>query len=205
MPQITAIADADVKSEPAPKTEKPERDVIIIKKSWLRNAVAVAAAIVAFLMIGTPVSNSSQTPDMSQSSFIPMPTSTRADITLTEFDTKADTLSQDVSSQTVTEDSLEHALDAAIVEEPAVAEEETIQGSEFSIVMASQVSEHNANLFIEQLKANGYYDARIWTNRNKMRRVVYGSYATKADAESTLQQLRSESRLFRNTWIIEIK
>ena len=41
----------------AAPTPLPEEHAITIKISWLRNMVAAAAAIVAFLMIGTPVSH----------------------------------------------------------------------------------------------------------------------------------------------------
>ena len=52
----------------------PEEDGIIIKMSWLRNIAAVAAAVVAFLMIGSPVSNSDPTSQVQQSAFFPVNT-----------------------------------------------------------------------------------------------------------------------------------
>ena len=84
------------------------------------------------------------------------------------------------------------------------AEEPASNG--FCIVMASQVSERNAKAFISQLESKGFSDARILVSgNNKIRRVVYGFYDSEADAKSTLQQLRRESRLFSETWIMEIK
>ena len=49
-----------------------EEPAIVIKMSWLRNAVAVAAAILAFFFIQTPVSNSHLMSDVQQSSVLPI-------------------------------------------------------------------------------------------------------------------------------------
>lgn len=179
----------------APDQRKPDSEVIYIKMSWLRNAVAVAAALIAFLMISTPVSNSFDKPETHQSSIIPMATSrpnTRAAVSAEQ---QPETVANVVTEN---EQAMPAADDAAVTDEQLVI-------ADFSIVMASHVSERNANLFVEQLKAEGYNDARVWVNQNRVRRVVYGSYASEEDAESTLRQLRGESKLFKNSWITEIK
>ena len=83
---------------------------------------------------------------------------------------------------------------------------EGAEAGDFCIVMASQVSERNAKNFISQLEEKGYGEARILVSGVKnMRRVVYGTYESEDQAASTLRQLRKESRLFRDTWIMEIK
>lgn len=171
-------------------------DTITIKMSWLRNAVAVAAAIIAFLMIASPVGNDSALVDeVMQSSFLPINATHRA---------TPPTVQEEPVNTSETEELIAEEEEVPTAGEGDVSDI-TTPTTEYSIVMASHVSEHNANLFIGQLSDKGYYDARIWVNRNKVRRVVYGSYASQADAENTLHQLRSESRLFRDTWIIEVK
>ncbi len=194
---------SDEKSTLTTDGRKPDSEVIYIKMSWLRNAVAVAAAFIAFLMISTPISNSSENADTHQSAFIPFNVSRNADAhtTPTATQEEADTQEEETAD-----------ADAAVTsEEPTpddISDDLTggdVMATDYCIVMASHVSERNATLFIEQLKASGYYDARIWVNQNGVRRVVYGSYPSKSDADSTLRQLRSESRLFRDTWITEIK
>lgn len=177
------------------EVNKPKHtdDTITIKMSWLRNAVAVAAAIIAFLMIGSPVANDRSLTEVTQSSFIPVSSLHRqVEATVEQHQEES------ADNELITED-------VEVVEENIVDEPSTTEASnEFGIIMASHVSEHNATLFIEQMKEKGYYDARIWTNHNNVRRVVYGSYASRDDAENTLRQLRSESKLFKNTWIMEI-
>ena len=76
----------------------------------------------------------------------------------------------------------------------------------FCIVMASQVTERNANTFIGQLSDKGFSEARILVSGGKkVRRVVYGSYDSEEQAATALRQLRSQSRLFAESWVMEIK
>ena len=176
-----------------PVQQLPEESAITIKMAWLRNVAAVAAACIAFLMIGTPVTNSNEmTTDVQQSAFINMsvhhrPAAQQADAP--------------------TEVPVQEAALEAVPEVEAPADMATLtDNNAFCIVLASQVSERNAQSFISQLEASGFGEARILVSGSKkVRRVVYGSYESEADAASTLHQLRSESRLFRESWIMEIK
>ena len=181
--------------------EMPEEGAITIKMSWLRNAVAVAAAIIAFLMIGTPISNSNKMTDVQQSAFISVPSSKQAaaPISSPEEDTNvASSESETVVPSEEDANAGESAFESNEVPSGTV-------GGTFYIVMASQVSERNANLFIDQLSSQGFHNAHILVSGAKnIRRVVYGCYESEADANATLRQLRSESRLFRDTWVMEI-
>lgn len=173
--------------------EMPEEGAITIKMAWLRNVVAVAAAFVAFLMIGTPVTNSSDmNADVQQSAFINMSVHHRP--SAQQADAPSEVLSQEPTVDVVSE--VEAPDDMAGLADT----------NAFCIVMASQVSQRNAQLFIDQLQEKGFGEARMLVSGNKnIRRVVYGSYESEADAASTLRQLRRESRLFRDSWIMEIK
>ena len=175
----------------------PEEGAITIKMSWLRNAVAVAAAVIAFLMIGTPVSNSDMTSDVKQSAFIHVGTSADASRHHRPAAQKADEPSPVASEE----------ADLKAVEELVTPDEiSPASAPSFGIVMASQVTERNAKAFIDQLTASGYAQARIVVSGPKqIRRVIYGSYASEAEAVDSMQQLRRESRLFKDTWILEIK
>ena len=175
----------------------PEEGAITIKMSWLRNAVAVAAAIITFLMIGTPISNSNKMTDVQQSAFISVPTSHK---TIQSEGLSASEASDNLAVSETTE--VPEVSETSEITETS----EIKEASFFYIVMASQVSERNANLFIDQLSSQGFHDAHILVSGAKhIRRVVYGCYESEEDANVTLRQLRSESRLFRNTWIMEIK
>lgn len=187
-------------------SQMPEEHAITIKMSWLRNVVAVAAAILAFLMIGTPVYNSSSVADVQQSAFINVSSSHKSGPTQSIHSSavaEAAELTETPAAAAVPEDAgISSASESALSSEFAEAPE----SRSFCIVMASQVSDRNARLFIDQLRNQGFSDAHVLVSGAKnIRRVVYGSYESEADASATLHQLRSESRLFRDTWIMEIK
>lgn len=190
MKPLGAVAK-DEEVQPEAQTV-PEENAITIKMSWLRNAVAVAAAIIAFFMIGAPVSNSIQSAEVQKSAFISVSPSHRPSAQ------QADSPSPAASE----EEDLAGMPEMTFTENPTKA----VDDGFFCIVMASQVTERNAKAFISQLEEKGFSDARILVSGSKkIRRVVYGEYESERDAASTLRQLRSESRLFKNTWIMEVK
>jgi hypothetical protein len=175
-----------------PSTEgTPAEDTITIKMSWLRNAVAVAAILIAVLMIGRNMSVDAVSDDTQQSSFINMHSTHRPAAA------RADVMPQPSEADEQPE----------VVEDlPASVLDEVTDFHPFCIVMASHVTEANAQEFVLQLEAMGFNEARVVVSGNKrIRRVVYGSYESEADAASTLKQLRHECFIFKNTWIMELK
>lgn len=153
---------------------KPADHAIVIKMSWLRNVAAVAAAVISFLMIGSPVSNSTSNSHVQQSAFIPIVTQERPSATLEPIEAEEE-----------------------VVEEPA--------GPVYSIVLASQITMKHAEDFVSILADEGYEDAHVNVNKNRVVRVVYGSFASEADAQDELRQLRSANRHFRQGWIMKIE
>ena len=65
-PLITVL---DVEADETKKKEN-DPDTIVIKMSWVRNAVAVVAAAIVFFLIQTPVSNSNVINDVPQQSAV---------------------------------------------------------------------------------------------------------------------------------------
>ena len=202
--EMTPLASSDAKVTSLTTRQSPATtDSITIKMSWLRNAVAVAAAVIAFLMIGTPVSNSNSAADMQQSAFITVPTKTQPQALPVSGESGAPAVNEEEDSN------MSFTLPDTEASEESLSGSSQSEAAElgaFCIVMASQVSERNAQMFISQLEEKGYSEARILVSGNKhIRRVVYGFYESEAEAAATLKQLRTESRLFRETWIMEVK
>lgn len=202
-PQLYGLSTFEIKPlvirKPVAKTvrrvpeAKKAQETIIIKMSWLRNIAAVAAAIVAFLMISTPVSNSDITPDVQQSAFIPLPQQHKTEtqqqddsLLVTEEGSLLDTNSQDTPSD----------------DQPAIREE-TPAAPSYCIVLASQVAKRNAEIFIGQLQQKNFNEARLMTGR--MLRVVYGNYASESDAYNSLRTLRSQSKFFEQAWVLKVE
>ena len=186
-----AVEEEEVATEiPMTNVEKDETLVkesdITIKMSWIRNIVAVAAAILAFFMIGTPISNS----NIQQSSFIhikasqPQPTATTHEAVPTQ------------AENSETDENATETSEASEQVEPQ-------KTYSYTLVLASQVSKKNANNFIATLQKAGFNDARIL--ETTMTRVVYGTYATKNEVYNAQQQLRAKSRHFKEAWVMKIE
>jgi len=74
-----------------------------------------------------------------------------------------------------------------------------IDNPDYTIVLASCVSEKNAKLFIESFEKEGFKEARFVAG--KTNRVIYSGYATYNEAINALTKLRSESTLFDSAWV----
>ena len=160
--------------ETGDKDRKPADHAIVIKMSWLRNIAAVAAAVISFLMIGSPVSNStSSVSHTQQSAFI--------------------SLAKEHATPTLEPVKEE----ATVIDEPA--------GPVYAIVLASQTTMKHAEDFVSILADEGYDAARVDVNKNRVVRVVYGSFVSEAEAQAELRQLRSANRHFRQGWIMKIE
>jgi len=162
---------------------------ITIKMSWIRNMVAAAAAIIAFLMIGTPISNSEVSTDIQQSAFLAIPT---------PHQEKSNIKAEEVTNATISESE-------STKEETKVAVEVQTKENEsrYCLVLASQVSKKNAENFVNQLQANGFKEARVL--ETTMTRVVYGDFASESDAYNQLQSLQCQSKIFSEAWVMKVK
>jgi cell division septation protein DedD len=170
----------------------PEEESITIKMSWLRNIAAVAAAVVAFLMISSPISNSDINTQVQQSAFFPVGSLH----TLTKA--KAD-----IKPLAAATDQVASADSASSNAEAASKEEVKPIASTYCIVLASQVNRQNAMDFIGQLNKQGYEEVRLL--ETKILRVVYGTYNSEDEAQNVLRTLRSQSKHFAEAWVMEVK
>lgn len=174
-------------------TKIPEESAITIKMSWLRNTVAAAAAILAFFMISTPITNSDNAIEMQQSAFIAIPQHTPS--------IQQQTTDNIQATQTITKEEAQDSTSAELV----ATTEETTSMPTYCIVLASQVTQKNAEIFIERLNKEGFSEVRLLTSKSNMLRIVYGSYANEAEAANTLRSLRNKSDYFEQSWVLEIK
>lgn len=72
---------------------------------------------------------------------------------------------------------------------------------EFTIVLASAISLHNAERYVESLQSSGLNDAAVY-QRGKMVRVVYGGFSSEAEAAETIKSLRERSE-FAEAWVLK--
>jgi cell division septation protein DedD len=170
--------------------EEDDSSAISIKMTWIRNAVAVAAAVVAFFFIATPVANSDLgTPTMSQLQHSIL-------YKLIPQDTTLPTM-EPVAEAPVAEKVVEEAPAAEkVVAEKIVAEKPAVT---YCIIVASQVKESNAELYVEKLKKNGYPNAYVYIS-NHVVRVVSDEFASQAEAYRVLNKMNMNEEFY-EAWV----
>lgn len=73
----------------------------------------------------------------------------------------------------------------------------------YSIVLASMVTRNGAKTFIEKLNDNGFKEAHI-DESGKVRKVTYGYYTTKEEAQIAMTQLKEKNATFAEAWILKV-
>lgn len=196
--------------------------VISIKLSYIRNAVAAVAALIAFVLLTTPISNSSS--DYMVCSVVPVQNATN-DTDNTADDTDATDATSPATDGNVSDGTMTggNATDANVsglsatdgraatdanatglsaADGRAATETETKRDSRYCIVLASMVTKKNADIFIDELNRNGYHDAHVYEHRGNVR-VVYGAFDNENDARDALLSLRKNAvkPYFREAWV----
>ncbi len=71
----------------------------------------------------------------------------------------------------------------------------------FCIVLASAISQQNAEKYVKALKGEGFDSARIL--EGKMIRVAIGNYQTGKEAYSAVRELQQKGGDFQYAWVYE--
>jgi cell division septation protein DedD len=196
-PQEIQIAPLAQETE-ALQTEEPEdheERALVIKMSWIRNAVAVAAALLAFLLMSTPVVNSDTSNrtigNLNSSILFPkMPKDTNMEkITIDKKDVEKAVAKTDSNICDTLKD-VTHLIE----------KEETKSG--YCIVLASYVSKKNANDFVERLQKEGYEESEVFI-RNNVTRVIYGNFKTLNEAYNKLNRI-NHKKDFEEAWVMKL-
>ena len=173
---------------------------ISIKMSWIRNAVAIAAAIVAFFFIATPVTNS----DLGTEAMTHLQNSIL--YKLIPQDTTLPAIAEPVISEpTVTVakpvEVKEPVAAKIMAEKPAekpVAEPKAAITT-YCIIVASQVKLSNAEQYVERLKKEGYPNAYVYINNNTVR-VVSEEFNSETEAYRVLNKMNMEEEFY-EAWV----
>ena len=181
--------------QPAQEQKEPAERAIHIKMSTLRKTAAIAAAIALLVMLAIPVGNSTrqflETCKIDKSWFyriMPKEITSNKPVTV---NTKAATPKpaapvKDDPKQPVVEEK---------VQEPATY---------WTIVLASQVSKKNAELFAASLQKRGYAEATVVLRRNG-NKVVMGRFSSETEAQNRVRTLRQESADFAEAWVMKMQ
>ena len=221
--------DLQVGEEPTADSQEPtllefitdddnDERAIQIKMSWIRNAVAVAAAIVAFFIMATPIANSdlgnsamSQLQNNLLYKLMPQDTNLTKATPVVVSQKKNEAVEQvaEAGEQVaeVSENSKADEKSEAVEKKETNEKNETrpaaVSAPTYCIVLASQVKRSNAEYYVEQLQKQGYKDAQIYVHNNTVR-VIYGAYETEAEAYRQLNRMTSKEE-FADAWVYQKK
>ena len=209
--QATTVALHEQEDQPSETAEEPrlldftvsdddDESTISIKMSWVRNAVAVAAAVVAFFFIATPVANSDLgTQTMSQLQHSILYKLIPQDTTLPAVEP---VITETVDAKPVV------AAEPVAVQKPAAADSKKSVAAPkpavtYCIVVASQVKLSNAEKYVEKLKSNGYPHAEVYISNNIVR-VISAEFTSEAEAYRELNKMNMHEEFY-EAWVYKKK
>jgi hypothetical protein len=171
-----------------------EQDAIVIRMSWIRNVVAIAASILLFFFISTPIDNSELGGEVQQSSMLPI-------ISKAEVKNKQKDVPQFVSKQETSNTTQEgKGTDTTLSKTERVS-----STTGYTIVLASHTSLSHAEDFIGTLNTNGITGARVLNIKKSSKvRVVIGSFGSEAEAQSQLREYRTIDKRFKEAWVLHV-
>lgn len=157
---------------------------IHIRLSWIRNAVAIAAAIAAFFLMSTPVVNS----DLGSNAMSQLQNNILYKLMPKDTNTiPAEPVVEPVAQKVqAPKDTVETVVPAS-------------SGYTYYIIVASQVRLHNAENYVEKLHQQGYEDAKVFVHKNVVR-VACGEYESESEAYRHLRKLNNKDQ-FADAWI----
>lgn len=193
--QGALVEDVDKEQE---EEQLSEEHFVHISYSALRNVMAAAMLLLLFVFSSIPVGQGSddvdldETPQLQECSII---------------DTEIISSFIATTPAPVIADSIMESKEAKgeNVQAEEVKQEETPDEAlpRYAIVLASKVSRQGAEDFISRLSDMGLNKASVF-ERGNMRKVVYGSYKTKEEADKELSKIREAYENFSEAWVSEI-
>ena len=179
--------------------EEEEEDVVRIKFSWIRNAVAVAAILLAVFFAAMPTGKTemmTRTISNINNGLLFGMMSKDTNTSKIEIN-KADIQKSTNKADTITQ------LEKIKTEQTVKTEPEKKKG--YCIVLASQVSKRNAEMFIERLKGKGLDSAEICTTNKTqvIRRVICGNFQTQEEAYKALRNIHKDEEL-KDAWVYKL-
>ena len=188
MPQSSVLPFVPKNEVETPHVEEEKSaKTISIRVSVLRNFVAAAIAIIAFLLIPAPVNNNQVQQGAINTDIldkiIPNPAPAKEPAATQPAAPKKEVkeAAYEVEPQPVAEDSENY----------------------YCIVLASKITKNNATIYAQKLRDQGYDKAEASVRKNGAN-VIYGHYKTENDAYNALNGM-SDNAPFTEGWVMHVK
>ena len=196
------IAQKEIATKDENEKQEPRKNgvVIHINRHWLDVGISAAAAVVLFFcfsyMAMTQPSNNADTVVAS------FPTMDKVAVKANkpaakpaESPAKKEAVAQVAAKEEATPET-------SVKDEPAKVEPAK-NAARYAIVLATYVSQDNAEKFIKDLAKEGLSEGRYVKN-GKVSRVLYSEYADEAAAQQALSTFRKQNSAFAEAWILEL-
>ena len=184
--------------------EEDADDVVRIKYSWIRNAVAVAAILLAIFILALPSGKTDimtrTISNLNNGLFLGM-TSKDTNTSKIEIQKKVETVNT-LPAKAKADSAVIASTDSASVAKESASSTNLIPQKQYCIVLATHVSERNANSFIERLNKQGFDQAEIFVRKN-ITRVIYGHYPSEEAAHDDLRRFHRHSETA-EAWVMEL-
>lgn len=191
-PQIVAEEKAEV---PVEEADEDDEDVVRIKYTWIRNTVAIAAVLLAIFLLALPTGKTEMmTRTISNLNHNILFGMMSQDTNTSKIDIKKSDIVKPVTKDSLTKES--ESVDT-VKAAPVVKQEAIKKG--YCIVLASHVSEKNAEAFVSLLKSKGIDSAEVFMH-NDIRRVIVGNFATQEEAYQTVLKIHKNKGL-EEAWV----
>lgn len=175
---------------------KEQADMVSVKVSVLRNAIAIAAAIIAFFLITPPLGapgNATEGENALEASIMykmPSPSSSP----------RMASISPVKNETTLVKTTSQKKVSAT----PLAQEQPSATTSKWTIVLASGVSRQGAEAYVADLKKRSMPLGSVLEKKGSFRKVTYGNYGSAEEAYAKLATMKKDTE-FRDAWVLEMK
>ena len=179
---------------------------INLKLSWIRNTVAVAAAILLFFLVPDKVENTylnkAYYASNNQGKLFDAIKDKSLATAIISLEQPMETVNAAPAIKATPKQEVAANQNAGTTATAVPAEAATISSDEkYCVVVASAVPRTSALKFVEELKSEGFKKTHLYESNNIIR-VVYGSYSSKEEALNELKKLR-ENKFFTDSWVLK--
>ena len=170
-------------------TDENDGYTLHIRMSWIRNTVAIAAAIVAFFFMSTPVINSD------------LGTRTMSHLQNNILYRLMPKDSNVIPAQPIVKNTIAQDADSvkSSISSKSSSSSQSSESKRYLIIVASEVKLSNAEAYVEKLQKQGYKDAKVFIYKDVVR-VSCGEYETESEAYSRLNSLNSKEEFY-DAWV----
>ena len=196
--------EADLKLKEKLEAEKEEKPVIPIKRKdkksgsqhnyWAELGIAASVAAIIFLVWLIP---NTMTMNGKKETVI-------AGTPLVENTHVQEKKAEVKVAKATTENKANTATNKKEVQQEVKQTAEPEVEKNFTLVLASFVTEKNSNILIANLAAQGLDEAKF-IRKGKTTRVIYSAYATEQEAVNALLSLREKNEAFKDAWTMKMK